>query len=68
MATQPSDMSFALGVPRAAASSSGRAASRGFFAQKGLLARPAYLRMFPDIARFYRDARAILDGAGADAG
>ena len=59
--TQPSDMSFASSCAARATSSSGRAASAGSSPSARSLARPSHLRMFPDIARFYRDARAVLD-------
>ena len=64
VATMDSDMSFSVTDPRTGLAYSSRGA-RGFFAQRANLLRPAHYRLLVEIARFNREAPALLDRPGA---
>src|SRR5271170_1798797 len=59
VATEPSDMSFAVSIGDGALEYSGTNLA-GLIAQKRNLVRPRFWRMVADTLRFYRETRALL--------
>lgn len=62
VASQPSEMSFAVSLDRGRLEYAGRVG--GLFAQPGNLFRPRHWRMLRDVLRFYREGPALLAQGG----
>jgi uncharacterized protein len=60
VATQPTDMSFAVTSPDASFEYSSRGLA-GFFAQRSNMLRPSHYKLFREIMRFNREAPKLLD-------
>lgn len=60
VATQPTEMSFAVSCERTGLEYNG-GSLRGLFADPFNLLRPRFLRMLRDVLRFYREAPRLLD-------
>src|SRR5262249_39409065 len=65
VATQPSDMSFAVSCHRTGFEYSSRGLN-GFFAQRRNVFRPSQYLLLSEILRFNRTAPTLLDQAGAE--
>src|SRR5512147_540632 len=65
VATQDSDMSFAVSCRRSGLEYSSRGAN-GFFAQRRNLIRPAHLALLGEIVRFNREAPALLHASDGE--
>ncbi len=65
VATRDSDMSFAVSCRRSGLEYSSRGAN-GFFAQRRNLVSPSHLSLLREIARFNREAPALLGAADAE--
>lgn len=63
VATQPSDMSFAVSLDRGRLEYNA-GETRGLFAQPSNLLRPSYWRMLAQVLRFFREAGGVLDEPG----
>ena len=66
VSTQDTEMSMSVRCEGCGLEYAGARRADGLFAQRGNLARPAYLRMLAEVTRFHRHARRVLDDPDAE--